>query len=229
MTLPLRQILSTMCWRACLFLAAVLFAASGTASPTWARDMPGQFDFYVLSLSWSPTHCEALGQRAAKEAQCSRSRPYGFVVHGLWPQHERGFPESCQVPPPYVRNDVLRTVEGVIPSRGLAIHQWKKHGTCSGLNAREYFDTLRAARNKVVIPPQFVGLRDYRMASPAEVEAAFLASNPGLRHDMISVTCDRRRLREVRICFSRNLGFRSCPDVDRRSCNLSKMVLPPLR
>lgn len=200
-----------------------------SAAPADARDIPGQFDFYVLALSWSPTHCEALGPRASGEAQCRRERPYGFVVHGLWPQYERGSPEYCQVPLPYVRNDVLRTVEGVVPSRGLAIHQWKKHGTCSGLNARHYFDTLRAARERIVIPPQFVGVRDYQMISPGDLEAAFRASNPGLRSDMLSVTCDRRRLREVRICLSRTLEFRSCPEVDRRSCRLGKMVLPPLR
>lgn len=217
-------------WRRALVLVgALLLTSLGAASPLSARDLPGQFDFYVLALSWSPTHCEVLGPRAAREAQCSSVRPYGFVVHGLWPQNDRGFPESCQVPPPYVPNQVLRTVEGVIPSRSLAIHQWKKHGTCSGLGAEAYFDILRAARNKVVIPSRFVGPRDYLMVSPGEVESAFLASNPGLQPDMISVTCDRRRLREVRICFSRNLGFQACPEIDRRSCRLSRMVMPPMR
>ncbi len=211
-------------------LLLLLFAVSLLcASPARARDVPGQFDFYVLALSWSPTHCEALGPRASREAQCSRERPYGFVVHGLWPQYERGSPEHCQTPPPYVRNDVLRTVDGIMPSRGLAIYQWKKHGTCSGLSARSYFDTLRAAREKIVIPPQFVGVRDYQMISPDELEKAFRASNPGLRPDMMAVTCDRRRLREVRICLSRNLDFQPCREVDQRSCRLGKMVLPPVR
>ncbi|MEP9352630.1 ribonuclease T2 [Xanthobacter sp. KR7-65] len=193
------------------------------------RGEPGRFDFYVLSLSWSPTYCEDRGKRASDEAQCGIARPYAFVVHGLWPQYERGFPQSCQTPAPYVPNPLVNSMLDVMPSRRLVIHEWKTHGTCSGLGPQGYFDAVRQARAKVSIPDEFVQLADYRTVSPEEVEAAFRAANPGLEPGMIAVDCDRRRLREVRICMSRELGFQSCPDVDSRACRLPRMVMPPVR
>lgn len=208
---------------------AVFLVLAGAAGPAAAEDEPGRFDFYVLALSWSPTYCEDKGEAASGEPQCRRQRPYAFVVHGLWPQYERGFPENCQRPPPYVPNGLVNSMLDVMPSRRLVIYEWKKHGTCSGLSPQGYFDLVRAARARVVIPPEFVRLDDYRMISPAEAESAFLTANPGLAPDMMSVECDRRRLKEVRICMGRDLAFRACPDVDRRACRLPRMVMPPVR
>ncbi|MFG1373992.1 ribonuclease T2 [Xanthobacter oligotrophicus] len=213
-----------------LFAGLLVAALLVTALPAAAQGHePGRFDFYVLSLSWSPTYCEDKGPKAANEPQCNLTRPYAFVVHGLWPQYERGFPQDCQRPPPYVPNPLVRSMLDVMPSRGLVIYEWKKHGTCSGLSPQAYFDLVRAARDKVAIPAEFTRLDDYRMVSPSDVESAFRAANPGLSPDMFSVQCDRRRLTEVRVCLSQDLAFRSCPDVDRRACRLSRMVMPPVR
>lgn len=213
--------------------AGALLAAACAAQPAASAEpaAPGAFDFYVLSLSWSPTYCEAQGRRAADEPQCDAGgRPYAFVVHGLWPQHERGYPEFCRSPAPYVPNGLVRSMLDIMPSKRLVIHEWKKHGTCTGLEADGYFSTIRAARDKIVVPPEFAHLDDYRMVSPVDLEAAFRAANPGLQPDMIAVDCDKRRLREVRICLTRDdLAFRACPEVDRRACRLEKMVLPPVR
>ncbi|MDQ0504835.1 ribonuclease T2 [Xanthobacter agilis] len=211
-------------------MAALAWAVVLQAPPAAAEtDAPGRFDFYVLSLSWSPTYCEAQGTKAAGEPQCALTRPYAFVVHGLWPQHEQGYPEFCRSPAPYVPNPLVKSMLDIMPSKRLVIHEWKKHGTCSGLDAEGYFAAVRTAREKVVVPPEFAHLDDYRMVSPVDLEAAFRAANPGLQPDMISVDCDKRRLREVRVCLSRDLSFRACPEVDRRSCNLQKMVMPPVR
>jgi ribonuclease T2 len=50
---------------------------------------PGQFDFYVLNLSWSPEFCN--GHPSA--AECSQHR--AFTLHGLWPQNNNGtYPEG---------------------------------------------------------------------------------------------------------------------------------------
>ena len=205
---------------------ALLCAAPAAAGQ---RDVPGRFDFYVLSLSWSPTYCEDRGRDADRDPQCSRARPYAFVVHGLWPQYERGFPADCVYPAPYVPNDLVRSMLDVMPSKKLIIHEWRKHGTCSGLGARGYFDLVRRAKEKVAIPAEFTRLNSYRMVAPADLEAAFRAANPGLKPDMMSVDCDKRRLREVRICMNRDLSFRACAEVDRRACRLSKMAMPPVR
>jgi ribonuclease T2 len=205
-----------------LVLVALLLIAF--ALPARARSA---FDFYVLALSWSPSYCETAGSRADPR-QCG-SRPYAFVVHGLWPQFERGYPEFCVRPAPFVPEPLVRSMLELMPSRQLVIHQWRKHGTCSGLAPEEYFALVRRAREKVRIPAGFQRLSEYRMVTPAEVETAFIAANAGLERDMIAVDCDRRYLREVRVCVNKELEFRACPDVDRRACRAPSMVMPPMR
>jgi ribonuclease T2 len=65
--------------------------------------------------------------------------------------------------------------------------------------------------------------------SPEAVERAFVAANPGLAPDMVAVTCDRTRLREVRICMDKDLRFRACAEVDRQACRRQEIRLPPVR
>src|SRR4029077_16012103 len=84
------------------FAAAQDFRQQNFRQRDQQQGEPGKFDFYVLALSWSPSFCEASRERPANrtpDQQCG-ARPYSFVVHGLWPQYERGFPSNCQVPAP---------------------------------------------------------------------------------------------------------------------------------
>jgi len=222
---------------AALLLAALLLPgcepANDAGNPPPAADVAqipiGQgFDFYVLSLSWSPSYCEAEGADANPQ-QCNAARPYAFVVHGLWPQFERGFPEDCQTDEPKVSNETLRTLYDLMPSAGLIRHEWTSHGACSGLAQRDYFRVLRAARDKVAIPQQYQQIDSYLTVAPRDAEAAFLQANQPMPADGIAVTCDKRFLREVRICLTKDLKFRSCPEIDRRDCRLDKAVMPPVR
>jgi ribonuclease T2 len=205
-----------------------------TVAPASAQDrrqnQPGQFDFYVLALSWSPSFCEAAGERGTPPQQQCGARPYSFVVHGLWPQYEKGFPEFCQVPAPRLDRNIMRSMLDLMPAPGLIYHDWDKHGTCSGLAPRAYFDTLRKARAVVKIPDGYIELKDALTVTPDEIEDAFVKANPGLARDAIAVTCDNRRLREVRICVGKDLGFRSCPEIDTRgACRLDRVIMPPVR
>jgi ribonuclease T2 len=200
--------------------------ASSSASPTIPRGKG--FDFYVLSLSWSPSYCAAEGEHANRQ-QCAAGRPYAFVVHGLWPQFERGYPEKCATGEPDVSKEKLRTLYDIMPSAGLIRYEWKKHGSCTGMAQDDYFRVLRAAREKIVIPQEFSRIVTYLTIDPDEAERAFLRSNQGLPADGIAVTCDRRYLREVRICMTKDLAFRGCDEIDRRTCHLSKAVMPPAR
>jgi ribonuclease T2 len=186
------------------------------------------FDFYVLSLSWSPSYCEAEGEDANRQ-QCASARPYAFVVHGLWPQFERGYPENCRTDEESVDDATLRTLYDIMPSAGLIRHQWRKHGSCAGLAQDDYFDVLRAAREKVAIPAEFHRLEAYKTLDPDDAERVFLEANPGLAGEGIAVTCDRHFLREVRICLTKDLAFRACPEVDRRACRRDSVVMPPVR
>jgi ribonuclease T2 len=220
-------------------LATALLAFLMLASPGFAQDSrhhrganagtPGQFDFYVLSLSWSPSFCESGAGRGRKNEQCDGSRPYAFVVHGLWPQYDRGFPQNCERPAPWIDKKLIRSMLDIMPAYGLVLHEWKTHGTCSGLSAQHYFETVRGANERVKIPARFVRINDYTMVSPDEVERDFIEANPGLKDDMIAVTCDSRRLREVRICMNKDLGFRACPETDRHACRNPRVVMPPVR
>jgi len=190
-------------------------------------DVPGQFDYYVLSLSWSPSFCET-ATGSARRQQCGK-RPFSFVVHGLWPQYERGAPQSCQMPPPKLDRGLMTSLLDLMPAPGLIYHEWNQHGTCSGLQAREYFDTVRRAREKVKIPEQYSNPTATITVTPKEVVDAFINANDGLSSKDVTVDCDRRRLREVRICFTRQLEFRDCSRSAQRACHSERLKMPPVR
>lgn len=208
-----------------LCMLAVLLTAPAAGR---SINVAGDFDFYVLSLSWSPSYCEAEGARADR-SQCSAGRPYAFIVHGLWPQYERGYPEFCNARPSRAPETTVRTMLDIMPSADLVRHQWQKHGSCSGMTPQGYFARLRAARERVAIPPAFIGPKSYSMVGTMDVERSFRAANPGLQADAVSVTCDTRRLREVRICMTKDLRFRPCPEIDRRACRNPRLAVPPVR
>jgi ribonuclease T2 len=192
---------------------------------------PGQFDYYILALSWSPSYCEARQGRArnrSQERQCD-GRPFSFVVHGLWPQYDRGFPSYCQVPPPRLDRNIVGSMLDLMPSPRLIFHEWDQHGTCSGLSPRAYFDGVRKARAAVKIPPEYVELERSISVTPGEVTEAFLKANPGLSRRAVSVFCDRTWLTEVRICLGKDLSFRDCTETRRHSCRLDKARMPAVR
>lgn len=187
--------------------------------------VPGKFDFYVLALSWSPTHCASNAGRRSRQ-QCRIGSGNRFVVHGLWPQFHRGSPSYCdQRNPP--RSSLAKA--DAFPEEGLARYQWRKHGSCSGLSPSAYFDLVRQARDKVVIPPALTTVNRPVRADPDKIEKGFLAANRKMRPDQIAVTCVRGQLQEVRICMSKDLrSFVSCPEVDRRACRSQAVdMLPP--
>ncbi|MGB6537592.1 MAG: ribonuclease T2 [Xanthobacteraceae bacterium] len=217
----------------CAFLGACLLAA--TADPSLAQDSrrnePGQFDFYVLSLSWSPSFCAAAAERGARRAprlQCG-ARPYAFVVHGLWPQYERGFPEDCQVPAPRLNHSLVSRMLDLMPAPRLIYNEWDKHGTCSGLSQVDYFETVRKARAAVKIPADYIDLKAPLSVAPSAVEQAFIKANSGLAEGDLAVECDKKRLTEIRLCLSKDLKFRTCPQVVKRSCRRERILMPPVR
>jgi ribonuclease T2 len=216
-----------------LIIAATVigFVVSPAVAQDRRQNKPGEFDFYVLALSWSPSFCAEAAERrpeAASQPQCT-GRPYAFVVHGLWPQYEKGFPEYCQVPAPRLSRDIVSSMLDLMPSPRLIFHEWDRHGVCSGQSAARYFEAVRKARAVVKIPDQYIDLAAPLTVTPNEVEEAFVKANPGLSSIGIAVDCSANRLREVRICMTKDYGFHECPDVDKRSCRREKIVMPPVR
>ena len=216
---------------ACALTVALSLAS--ISGPAVAQDdrqnAPGKFDYYVLSLSWSPSFCEVAAERGRESRDQCGARPFSFVVHGLWPQYEKGFPEYCQREAPFLDTSLINSMLDLMPARGLIIHEWKKHGTCAGLAPRAYFETVRKARATVKIPPEYLDVKSFLTVTPDEVEEAFVKTNPGLSRGGIAVTCDSRRLSEVRICLGKDFQFRDCPEIDRRACRRDKLVMPPVR
>ncbi len=216
------------------FVMVIVIIAAGlryAAAQDTRQNEAGQFDFYVLSLSWSPSFCAAAAERErgrAPTAQCG-ARPYSFVVHGLWPQYDRGFPEYCQVPAPRLERGIVSSMLDLMPAPHLVFNEWDKHGTCSGLAARAYFETVRKARAVVKIPPEYINLQEALSVAPAAVEEAFRTANPGLSANAMAIDCDKKRLTEVRICLSKELQFHDCAEIARRSCRRDQVQMPPLR
>ncbi len=258
------------------FLHAVILAAALmalAAAPIEARaqadrgGMPGDFDYYVLSLSWSPTYCSSKsgdddgnrggyndrsgyngqygdddgyggrryenrrGYGRQDPEQCSGTRPYAFVLHGLWPQYERkGWPEMCQTGGrAWVPGETIDRMLDIMPSRHLVIHEYKTHGVCSGLDPQQYFEAARKAYRSIRIPDQFQDLSQPLNVSPEDVRKAFLDSNPQLSADMIQIDCSRRLLREVRVCITKDLAPRPCSRNEQNRCTYGTVTMPPVR
>jgi ribonuclease T2 len=197
---------------------------------------PGKFDYYVLALSWSPSYC-ASAQGGRDDAQCRPhgGKRYSFVLHGLWPQFERGWPQDCQTADRgFVPRPVANRMLDIMPSEKLVFHEYRKHGTCSGLGIDGYFDLARRLHDKVRIPPRYRDVTDPRLVvSPNDLLGDFIAANPGLERDMIVVKCGGpgNRLEEVRVCFSRDGKFRACGQNEdqRKACSAPRMYVPPVR
>lgn len=204
----------------------VLLSASG--APAFDRDRPGVFDYYVLVLGWSPTYCLIEG-RLRRDTQCDAETPHDFVLHGLWPQYDRGWPKDCYAGRrPWVPSEVIDTMRDIMPSKSLIIHEYATHGTCAGLTPEQYYDAARALYDKVSLPPEFTDPEARRDLSPEGVEREFLAANPWLSADMIAVTCRREALLDIRVCFDRDLRPRKCGanEDQRRLCRAGKINVP---
>jgi ribonuclease T2 len=204
-------------------------AADRISAPSSAASAPAaDFDFYVLALSWSPSYCASKGNDADPQ-QCATAKPLGFTAHGLWPQFERGFPQDCDTSEGTVSRGILRVIDPVMPSDGLARHEWQKHGTCSGLSQADYFSALMQAVDKVRVPDMFKRMPTARRIAPSLVETAFLKANPGMSAKGFAAVCGGGYLSEVRICMTKDLNFRDCLEVDSKACRANTVDMPPAR
>lgn len=215
-----------------LLLLPLLLAAPAERSHARSNHRAGQFDYYALVLSWSPSYC-ATRRHGKRDPQCDSGRPYSFIMHGLWPQYKRGYPQYCRMKNrPWVPKKVISEMLDIMPSPRLIIHEYKKHGTCAGLTAKAYYAQARRLFNMINIPERYKNTSKTLLVTPAEIEKDFLTANPEMDADMISVSCSRRgRLREMRICFSKNGELRSCGinENQKRLCRQPKIALPPVR
>lgn len=198
------------------------------ANAAAGQDRAGDFDYYVLALSWNASWCVAEGDRRGAD-QCNPKYDLGFVLHGLWPQRLNDWPEYCQGGRKDPSRRETSAMADLYGSGGLAWHQWKKHGRCSGLSSRQYYALAREAWQRVTRPPALRRLTQSVSIDPNVIEGAFIDKNQWLNEDSMRVTCVDRMIREVRICLDRNLEPRACTESVARHCPLSRALLPPMR
>ncbi len=220
---------------AALLLAAVLAMVAPVGPAAAKGERPGLFDYYVLSLSWSPTYCADPRKARRDRQQCAPGRRLGFVVHGLWPQFRRGWPSECRPAERFVPDQVIREVLDVMPSKGLVIHEWRKHGTCSGLSPRAYFALLERLFRQITIPKAYVAPARPLRRSPRQIQEDFYRANrdKGFRRESFAVVCagrgDRAVFRELRVCFTPTGRPSACGPNEQGRCRARLVTIPPVR
>lgn len=201
---------------------AVLAAALGPLA-AWAEgEAPGGHDHYVLALTWQPAWCAVEGEDACRS-------DLGWTLHGLWPQDERGWPSWCPTDAPAPTRAEVAGMAATMGSDTLAGHQWRKHGTCSGLSGRDYLALSRQAFEGVRRPAVLERVETPLRIAPSVVEAAFLEANPGMEPDGVTITCRDGRILEARICLTRALEPRSCAPDAARDCREDAPLFEPIR
>jgi ribonuclease T2 len=212
-----------------LTLALALIFAPGAAvaqNAPPAATLP--FDYYVMTLSWAPGFCD-LGGQETPSPECATGSGDGFVVHGLSPDNDnRPNPEGCAGEDASPTD--LAEEHGVYPNDRLAAYEYRKHGTCTGLSAHDYFAAVRNVRDRLRIPATLQAPHQELRLSPADVEQAFIAANANLRPDNMAVTCSDGELVDVRFCLSKDLtAYAICRKVARHSCQRASILVAPVR
>ncbi len=209
-------------------LFASLLAGLIGMSAAAEGERAGDFDYYVLSLSWSPNWCLREGD-ARNSPQCASGTGHGWILHGLWPQFHRGYPAFCQTAERPPSRAMTRDMADIMGTSGLAWHQWKKHGTCTGLSASAYYTLSRDAYARVTRPEIFRKLARTVKLPASVVEEAFLKANADMEPDGVTITCRNDQIQEARICLSRALEPVPCGQDVVRDCRMKDALFSPVR
>ncbi|MEM1351107.1 MAG: ribonuclease T2 [Pseudomonadota bacterium] len=208
-----------------LLLVGLTLAFSATFAKAQQHEM---FDYYVMALSWSPSWCAREGDARGSD-QCDPRHDHGWILHGLWPQFDTGYPEFCQTPHRPPSRQMTRAMSDIMGTSGLAWHEWKKHGSCTGLSAEDYFLLSRKAYAMIERPDLLRRLgRDVRIA-PEVIEEAFQQVNPDLAKDQITITCRDGYIQDARLCLTKDLTPRQCGRDVLRDCTAKTARLPAIR
>jgi ribonuclease T2 len=203
-----------------LILVAGVFCGSPSRATAQQYAKPGKFDFYLFTLSWSPQFC------ATTRRQTTECETHGgnFVVHGLWPEFKNGsWPANCSSEPdpadPSVQTDIM-------PDASLVVHEWEKHGTCSGLGVDGYFDLMRSIRKSITIPDALLNLKETQMMTPADIKAEFAAANPRISKEGMAIGCANNTLVQVQFCLAKDGAPTSCATI--RDCRATRIKILPV-
>jgi len=209
----------------CMLVSLTPFASAKHHHRHNDSNLGGQFDYYLLALSWAPNYCA--NHPSDHSSECRIGGHKTFVLHGLWPQASSGQPPmSCSNASP-VASAIVDHMLNFMPSRGLIQHEWEKHGTCSGLSAQQYFTQAEQAYTRVQVPPQYLSLDHEQQFSVPELEKKFAEANhaplPAFR-----VSCHGGDLVNLEVCVDKNLQYRSCAQ-SVRECPVGQVDMRPPR
>jgi ribonuclease T2 len=211
---------------------AALFGQFHLGSRTAPAPVSGQFDYYVLSLSWAPEFCAQPGEAGANPIvnnprECASGRGIAFVVHGLWPESREGkSPESCG-PAKTVSKRLVNDLLPYMLSPGLIQHEWATHGTCTGLMQDDYFTKVLLARSAVQIPVQITSITGTETESPSQIEEQFEGSNPVFPPGAFRTACRSGAFTEIRACFNKGLKARACTASAGECTSPTLTIRPP--
>jgi len=191
-------------------------ASQAVAQDTTNATSPQHFDYYLLNISWSPEYCHS----HRSDIQCARHST--FVLHGLWPQNADGsYPQNCSTAPG--PSDPSQYAD-IYPDPGLLKHEWKTHGTCSGLSPDAFFTAARTAFQSVTIPPTLANLNHQISLPPAQIITLVSQSNPNLTSQNLALSCGNNYLTAVEVCLDKSLRPTPCGPV--RSCRANTIKIP---
>lgn len=206
----------------CFFCAALCLAALRQHG---APKSQGEFDYYLLSLSWAPSYCA--GHPNDRSAECRAGQRANFVLHGLWPQSDGGQPPTNCAPASPVSAAVARHMLQYFPSRSLIQHEWSTHGTCSGFSSADYFGKVEQAFNGVKIPDEFRNLDRGQTLSVKEIEQSFASVNNG-PVEAFRISCHAGELVGVEVCLSKDLQYQACTQ-SARECPVPQVLMRPVK
>jgi ribonuclease T2 len=186
-------------------------ASQADKRATAARSTAGNFDYFLLNLSWSPEYCHSHPTAAECAAHAA------LVLHGLWPQNDNGsYPENCNnAPGPADASQY----SDIYPDAILLQHEWQTHGTCSGLGPDAFFIAARSAFHSIAVPPGLSGLKSEASLSPDQILGLFAARNPAIPRSSMALNCGHNYLTAVEVCVDKSLHPTACSGV--RSCRAS--------
>jgi ribonuclease T2 len=221
----------------CLFILLLSLAACGGPAAAPISTLPANlapsanFDYFVLALSWSPDYCATTGSGDAQE--CALGRRLGFVLHGLWPQNNQGYPSNCASDP--LPASVKAQFSTLYPNDSLADHEWLAHGTCTGLDPAGYLALAQTIRRSMAVPGSYQSPAAAFNATVGGLKQDFTQANPGFTPADFEVMCSGsgRYLKELYVCFSRAGQPTACgTDVHKsalKSCQSPDFVVRNIR
>ena len=175
------------------------------------------FDYYLLNLSWSPEFCYS----HPSAAECA-AHP-AFVLHGLWPQNTNGtYPQNCSSAPGPA--DPSQYAD-IYPDSGLLEHEWRTHGTCSGLTPDAFFTAARAAFQSVAVPPTLTRLTRQISLPPAQILDLVTQANPKIPSSSLALSCGNNYLTAIEVCLNKSGQPTTCGPI--RSCRANTVRIPP--